>query len=101
MIDTRSDMEKRISEIEHARGMRCMWQEKTCGGKRLIECLWWDDARCLVMIVKDFDKPIKQGKPWPKMEAVQVFLPSDHANTWDSLTASLDALAASPKVPAQ
>ena len=93
--DTRSEMEKLISAIEHANHWRCMWQLKAFGDRKLVELMWWPAASSNLVIIKDFDAPIRTGKSWPKMIAVEVFGLVDYKsgkNDWDSLQAALKDL---------
>jgi hypothetical protein len=90
--DTRSEIEKEISGIEQARGWQCLHQVKALNGRRLIEFMYWPNANTYLIVTKDFDKPIRDGRPWPKMEAVQVFAPIDESNSWEGLNAVLDEM---------
>lgn len=89
--DTRSEGEKIIAGIEHDNEWRCVWQLKTFGNRKLVELFIWPATQSTVVVVKDFDEPIKTGNPWPKMIGCEVYVPiSNKDKTWRSLEAALE-----------
>lgn len=86
---TNSDI---MHDIEGRHFGRCLDQVWGAGRRTLIELMDYPKAKCQVVVVKQFDKPVpRNSSSWPDLIATYVYVPlKDEDNTWTGLDLALD-----------
>jgi hypothetical protein len=79
--------------IERKHFGQCVWQQRSPNGRALLEGLIHKATGRIMVVEKMYEARLPRpstSKPWPELEAVNVYAPVDaESMTWDGLDAAL------------
>lgn len=90
-----SSRRERWHAIEDKFFGQCAWQQRSPNGRAMLEGIYHKASGRILVVEKMYEARLPRphtSKPWPELEAVNVYAPLDaEGMTWDGLEAALAA----------